>query len=149
MEDITGCSDTTRVHCDPHNASTSQPPIKVSRLEQMLQKNFESTDNCESMDEKLRKFCVAERLPVQTNILKWWNENKSEDPYLYRLACIALAVPCTQVSVERAFSGFGQVLIPTRTRLSKEKLEMVLFIKLNAELFKSYDVNVISEGKTT
>lgn len=79
---------------------------------------------------------------MDTDILHWWEENQNDYLDLYRLACVALAVPCTQVSEERSFSGYGQVLTPTRTKLGKEKLEMVMFIKLNADLFRSYDVNI-------
>lgn len=120
------------------------PSGKTSRLEQMLQRNTKpkSLSSCADITNQLRKFSVLERLPLDTNILHWWEQNKHDYPDLHRLAFVALAVPCTQVSVERAFSGFGQVLTPARTRLGKEKLEMVLFIKLNADLFRTYDVNI-------
>lgn len=133
---------------EPTCSSTEVPPqqsnSRVSRLEQMLQRNTnpKALASCADLSNQLRKFSVLERLPLDTNILHWWEENKHDNADLYRLASIALAVPCTQVSVERAFSGFGQVLTPARTKLGKEKLEMVLFIKLNADLFRTYDVNI-------
>lgn len=125
-------------------STSTSPSGTVSRLEQMLQRNAKPKSLSSTVDitNQLRKFSVMERLPVDTNVLHWWEENKHDYPDLYRLASVALAVPCTQVSVERAISGFGQVLTPARTRLGKEKLEMVDFINLNADFFKTYDVNI-------
>lgn len=122
----------------------TQPSGKVSRLEQLLQRNAQpkALASCSDIAAQLRKFSTLERLPIDANMLYWWEENKNDHPDLYRLSCVALAVPCTQVSVERAFSGFGQVLTPARTKLGKERLEMILFIKLNATVLQTYDVNI-------
>ncbi|KAH9384809.1 hypothetical protein HPB48_026825 [Haemaphysalis longicornis] len=59
------------------------------------------------------------RLPRSTNMLKFWEERKERRAELYMLAQVALGVPATQVSVERAFSALKFVLSEQRSRLRR------------------------------
>lgn len=74
------------------------------------------------------------RMPLNVNAMQQWQENSLVNPELYKLACVLLAVPTSQVSVERAFSALACVLTNRRTRIGKENLENILLVKLNYAL---------------
>uniref|UniRef100_A0A147BD68 Putative hat transposable element n=1 Tax=Ixodes ricinus TaxID=34613 RepID=A0A147BD68_IXORI len=61
-----------------------------------------------------------------------WNfgKRKTRRPELFSLAPVALAVPATQVSVERSISGLKYILSCQRKRLSPDVLDDVLFLRL-------------------
>lgn len=58
------------------------------------------------------------------------------------LAQVALGVPATQVSVERAFSALKFVLSEQRSRLSASTLDDLLLLKSCAPLTKIQDSNL-------
>lgn len=58
------------------------------------------------------------------------------------LAQVALGVPATQVSVERAFSALKFVLSEQRSRLSASTLDDLLLLKSCAPLTKIRDSNL-------
>lgn len=51
-----------------------------------------------------------------------------------------LAVPATQVSVERAFSALATVLTKLRSKLTNRSLSNILITKLNFEFYFVADV---------
>jgi hypothetical protein len=57
--------------------------------------------------DKTKKINVANQvqLPLSENILRSWEMRRFADPQLFGLSQVVLAVPPTQVSVERAFSA--------------------------------------------
>lgn len=54
-----------------------------------------------------------------------------EYPELYEIAMVILAVPTTQVSVERTFSTLKLILSDLRSSLSDKTLQNILLVKLN------------------
>ena len=60
------------------------------------------------------------------NVLRYWEQFKESKPELYELSQVVLAVPATQVSVKRAFSGFKYVLLPQRTNMPEQLLKDIL-----------------------
>lgn len=116
---------------------TVQP---LSRLEEFLRSKDASQNiqclNAHVMERKIEALCQVERLNSGDNIFEYWQEKKSEDNALYVLSQTVLAVPSSQVSVERAFSALGLVLTQKRTHISETNLNNVLIVKLNNELFE-------------
>ncbi|KAL5246026.1 hypothetical protein ACI65C_013434 [Semiaphis heraclei] len=84
----------------------------------------------------LHNFNRVDRLHYKTNILSYWEEQKYDKPDLYKLACVVHAVPATQVSVERSFSGLKFILSDLRSSLSSEALDAIMIIRSNT-LFKN------------
>ena len=82
----------------------------------------------------LRKFADQPRLDSKQNILEFWNKEKNNSPELYSLAQIALAVPPTQVSVERLFSSLKYVLSPLRYNLSDDIVNDILILRTNPNI---------------
>lgn len=68
---------------------------------------------------------------VDIDLINYWHERKYTYPFLKKLAYIVHAVPATQVSVERAFSALRLILTDQRCNLSDEKMQKIMFIKLN------------------
>ncbi|CAI6375595.1 unnamed protein product [Macrosiphum euphorbiae] len=94
-----------------------------------------SRQPCETGDVQkfilLESFGLTPRLHHKTNILQWWISQKESKPELYKLAVTVLAVPSTQVSVERSFSGVKFILSDLRTSLDENILEDIMVIRGN------------------
>ncbi|XP_073841548.1 uncharacterized protein [Musca autumnalis] len=87
--------------------------------------NFSNLRNLES------EFSIYERqprLPLNGNVMEYWDSQKN---IISGIANIVLAIPSTQVSVERLFSAMKYVLSDQRNRLSAQNLEHILMVKVN------------------
>lgn len=113
-------------------------------LENLLKENEEqpaSTDQPLTYDNRnrqdiklvLQKFDGFKRLPKSQDVFKFWETLKSSTQFniLYQLANIVLAVPATQVTVERSFSTLKFVLSTLRSAIEPDLLEDILLINLN------------------
>ncbi|XP_011172858.1 uncharacterized protein LOC105205238 [Solenopsis invicta] len=88
------------------------------------------------------------RIPRKTNILKFWQEKSMTQPELYNLAMIVLAVPATQVSVERLFSGLKLVLSSLRTNV-EAILEDQLLVRANRIFVNKDDRELVEKRSLT
>lgn len=91
---------------------------------------------------KLLEFCFKPRIPISTpefNILQYWHVQRFESPEIFQLAQVALAVPQTQVEVERMFSALVLVLSHLRNRLSRDTLNALMMLKMNLNMIDSVD----------
>jgi hAT family C-terminal dimerisation region len=91
--------------------------------------------DCQSNSKLLAEFDNYEklaRLDKKLNILEFWNRQRFIFPILYEVSLIVLAVPTTQVSVERSFSGVKFLLSPQRCQLHSEFLEDIVLIRCNS-----------------
>lgn len=77
---------------------------------------------------------LTDPLPSSADIMKYWQGRKSVSPELYDLAMIVLAIPATQVTVERLFSALRFILRPQRFNLSSENIDHVILLNANKEL---------------
>ncbi|CAF1621781.1 unnamed protein product [Adineta ricciae] len=59
---------------------------------------------------------------------------KGHCPHLYRLAMRVLCVPATSAPAERVFSRSGLLMRPHRSRLTKDSLAKLTFVKCNIDL---------------
>lgn len=103
-----------------------------SKLEAKMNLLIEQTPATDrTTKQKLENLCNSERVPFDTNILVYWKHSKICDPELGMLLDVALSVPSTQVSVERAFSALSIILTKMRSKLSKDTINNLLLVKLN------------------
>lgn len=91
------------------------------------------------MDRKIESLCHVQRESADSDVLNYW-ERRIAEKELYALSQIVLAVPSTQVSVDRAFSGLPLVLTERKINVSKETLNKILIVKLNSELLNDIRV---------
>ncbi|CAI6354472.1 unnamed protein product [Macrosiphum euphorbiae] len=84
----------------------------------------------------LESFDNISREHYKTNIVEYWKQQQKSMPELYRLAQVLLAVPATQVSVERSFSSLKFILSDLRTNMTETILEDVMIIRGNKQFKK-------------
>lgn len=110
----------------------------------LLEKEMEYSNNSSNLDRntlsnklinlrtELNEFNPG-RVACNANILQFWINQKNRFPELAEVATVVLAVPATQVSVERNFSILKLILSEKRTNLKEENLECILMCKLNMQ----------------
>lgn len=84
-------------------------------------------------------------LPSLESILNYWESVKNEHPELYELS--NYAIPPTEVSIERDFSSLGYVFNDRRCRLAHERLEDIMILNLNPDLFYEVKKDELEELK--
>ena len=126
--------------CVPNTStSTCENEYETDDLEQILRdldNTKRSGNTCTyTLDimSVLRKLLDYPRLDFKEDILQFWYKNKNKLSELYSLAQITLAVPPTQVSVERLFSSLKYVLSYLRYNLSHDILDDILVVRANAK----------------
>lgn len=117
----------------------STPNALHDDLENMLQAVSKSRTNLRDATRNgvfssLKEFSNVERIPVNSNIIHWWNTMKLKYPEIYKLSLIVHGIPVTQVSVERIFSIFKLVLSPQRNSLLPSNTENIIFVRANFNL---------------
>lgn len=71
----------------------------------------------------------------KTNILEYWEEIRCGNKELYKLAMVVHGIPPTEVQIERDFSRLNFIFSNRRCMLQKERLEDIMVIHLNPDLF--------------
>lgn len=98
----------------PEAAQTSEKdPLEDfydSELENVSQANNLGGPEVRSIQQQICELKHLPRLALNTDMKQVWRDKKFEKPELYELATTLLAVPSSQVSVERAFSALALVL---------------------------------------
>lgn len=77
-----------------------------------------------------------EPMSTNTSVLKYWESIKDEYSELYEIAMVIFSVPPTKVQIERDFSSLAFVFSDRRTRLSQARLEDIMMIFFNKELYE-------------
>jgi len=91
---------------------------------------------------------TTKSLPLKANIIEYWETQKTAQPELYALATTVLAIPATQVSVERLFSSLAFILGPLRNNLGSQRVDDLLLLHANDDVAKEAhlgDVEVETE----
>lgn len=124
--------------------STDSPEtISSAGLENMLRsaEYYNENNNLPAPDHRftleIEMFQKVPRVPLKTAIHDFWHESRRKFPVLYDLASVMMAVPPTEVSVERNFSKLNFILNRFRSRLTDRELEKILYLSLNSDLFDS------------
>lgn len=118
------------------NNQSAHSSGKYAKLEEKMfgSATPESISVPKSLKENLERLCLNDRAPFETDILSFWKMNKIKNEEMTDLANVVLAVPPTQVSVERGFSSLSLVLTKQRSKLSKESINDILLVKLNEHI---------------
>ena len=77
----------------------------------------------------LRHFNNCTRIEKSEDILKWWDKHPHQD--MKAIAEVALALPVTQVSVERTFSGLRYILDELRLGMKDDIIDAIMFLRCN------------------
>lgn len=84
----------------------------------------------------------------KSNILEYWEGEKEENEALYKLAMVVFGIPPTEVQIERDFSKLNFVFGNRRCMLEKQRLEDIMVINLNPDLFYEVKVEQLSVLKS-
>ncbi len=71
------------------------------------------------------------------DILHFWSQNGHLFPTIAAIARDVLAIPASNTSVERLFSKSKNMITDKRTRIGLEKIDRLLFLKKNLDIFKN------------
>lgn len=99
-----------------------------------------SSQNNGNIRQKLDALAYGQKLPFATNILDYWKNLSTKEKDLFKLAEVILAVPSSQVSVERAFSALSTIVTKQRTRLSSATINNLLIVKLNNNIIEKVSI---------
>ncbi|KAE8741983.1 hypothetical protein FOCC_FOCC012462 [Frankliniella occidentalis] len=112
-------------------AAASQPQTQGrAKLESIIEEYDSTTDP----------------LPIKANIHKFWEEKTLIWPELYEVAMIVLAIPATQVSVERLFSSLRFILRPQRFKMAGKRLDDIVFLHANPDLLEAVAKEMLCES---
>lgn len=75
------------------------------------------------MEIKRYKYLKIDRLNSMKSSLMFWEKEKFNFPILYKIASLILAIPRTQVSVERSFGALHFILSVLRERSSPKNID--------------------------
>jgi hypothetical protein len=116
----------------PHKSHDGQsPPKKKKRFSEQFESGNVSDEYDDHEEDELNRY-LSMRLDfdkINHNPLSFWREQVNMFPTLSSLARRLHSIPATTASVERTFSGGGQVVTERRTNLSPSQVDNVLFIR--------------------
>lgn len=127
----------------PHLTTTahsvnSSSDLHLSFDEQNALKNFihsnrsNNTNIHASIEDAIDSF-MPDILPSDKSVLEFWETQK--ESMLYDLAMAVYSIPPTQTQVERDFSSVSHIFTERRYQLSQKRLENILLIHFNKDLF--------------
>lgn len=90
-------------------------------------------------------------MKIDASLLKYWHDSydQQHSKLLFDVAMAILAVPPTEVAIERDFSHLKIILSDLRTNLSPQTLENILTINLNKDLYLQINENDVNELEKT
>ena len=83
------------------------------------------------------KITLSKKQKQRSNVLEWWNQNKTYFPYLYKAAQAYLHIPATSVPAERIFSIAGYIVRKRRSKLLPTNVNKLVFLHQNKSCIPS------------
>ncbi|XP_037943633.1 uncharacterized protein LOC119676467 [Teleopsis dalmanni] len=115
-----------------------------SKLEQRMMKSMISVSNLNAQltfQQKLTLLSNQKKVPLQTDILSFWN-TPEHDHDIKKVASVALAVPVTQVFMEKAFNALSTIITKLESNVDNNTLNSLLLTKLNFEELNSKNIDL-------
>ncbi|KAK4322776.1 hypothetical protein Pmani_006444 [Petrolisthes manimaculis] len=132
MKDAVPSETENKKHCLRAEKSAS-----IDVIDQLLiasdKNNEEGGERVRTVRDDIRQavknFDNCKRVDRNEEIFKWWQYHPHQN--LKRLAEVAMALPVSQVSVERTFSGLRYILDELRLGLKEDIVESIMFLRCN------------------
>lgn len=131
--------DMNLITCGPMPVASTSGCSNLTRVGALLATNRQNQAFDLSIENRIRKIQLDYSLPLDIDVIDWWDKQRKFDKELAVLALTVLQMPCTQVSVERCFNGLGQILTKFRMKLGAFPLEKILFLKSNNDILEKID----------
>lgn len=143
LTSLNGEINTSTEGINPQDDMPMSPNDPYSILEEEFNNSTSSrfsSQNNGNIRQKLDALTYGQKLPFATNILDYWKNLSTKEKDLFKLAEVILAVPSSQVSVERAFSALSTIVTKQRTRLSSATINNLLIVKLNNNIIEKVSI---------
>lgn len=124
-------------------AAELEPSDEFSELNKLLEES-EALESPTTLNDRLKvkrnlekdfaDYDRMARLPLASNLVEFWNGKKDSLPLISFVAHDIIAVPVTEVSVERLFSHLNFILNKHRSSLAPDLLGMIMFLRMNSKL---------------
>ena len=133
MEDLVPFTSTQENSRESHDTECVDPVELMLRQREIERRQLSVSRAGEKcLKDLLESYYSEERIDKTSNVLMYWESQKAKKPELFLLSQIVLALPVTQVSVERAYSGLKFILSDLRYNLSADILESILIKRANS-----------------
>lgn len=109
-------------------SSSEKPGDFAEFIEKLHCASNVQTPSCTDLQIEMTRYEKNDRIPIDGNVLEFWASSNSK---LAAIAMVVLAIPSTQVTVERLFSSLKYIFSEQRNRLSPLVLESILLIRAN------------------
>lgn len=90
--------------------------------------------NLQLVKEEVASYKAVDCISLDSNLLVWWMTNESTYPRIAKLAKRYLAVPATSVPSERVFSTAGDIVTASRSSLSVDSVDKLIFLTKNMKV---------------
>ncbi|XP_026791016.2 E3 SUMO-protein ligase ZBED1-like [Pangasianodon hypophthalmus] len=115
------------------------PPTKRSAMAEIFGLLFKTVkkyqpDLQQQLKDEVYAYMAKECISVDSNPLAWWKAQESVYPNLAKLAKRYLAIPANSVPSERVFSMAGDIVTATRSSLTTENVDKLIFFKKNLKI---------------
>lgn len=98
----------------------------------IFNKFHDDVETSGSLSDEIERY-INSKHGIVNNLLEWWFQHKDVYPLLFGYFMQFAAIPASSASVERLFSGAGNIITQKRTRLTPKNIEMLLFLNINKE----------------
>lgn len=108
-----------------------------AEMSRIVASSSESAETDSVLIEEIRKLGSQDKIPMSSNILKYYAElhrNNKINEDLFELAMVVLSAPANQISVERSFSALSSIHQQRRRNMTGANIDDVLICKVNQEL---------------
>lgn len=134
--DLQHAKEIQQLSSDAESAFT-ETEDKDIRFEKLLESKHrhqkQQMNNKPTFNSALLGFAEMERLPHNTNVLEFWQQNEKLYASLTAAARVVFSVPGTQVSVEQLFSQLKFIYSDLRGSLHPRNINNILIVRSNFE----------------
>lgn len=122
------------------SASAASPPQKKTAMSELLGDLFTAAEEQQTkplsatIEGEMSAYRTADSLHVDGDPFQWWKLNQYKFPHLSKHAQKYLCVPGTSVASERVFSTAGDIVSASRSCLSPENVDMLIFLQKNMKI---------------
>ena len=118
------------------SASALPPPQKKTAMSDLFGELFTTGEQhpkplSATIEGEVALYRAAESLHIDGNPFQWWKLHQHKFPCVSKHAKRYLCVPGTSVASERVFSTAGDIVSATRSCLSPENVDMLIFLQKN------------------
>ncbi|RWS19948.1 Zinc finger BED domain-containing protein-like protein [Leptotrombidium deliense] len=120
------------------SAPTSQSSVTSCSQFSMFSDFMDTTSASQERDNELDQYlqAVFTQTEMEMNVVDFWHKKQNEYPGLFKMFTWLFSVPASNVSSERNFNFANLTLTKRRARLDRDKVNEVLFVRANFDLFK-------------